>query len=159
MKVLWVAVAFAGAIGALLIVENIFLVHMKPPSISQEVLHRTYDYYTLLTPPASGRLFHNEYNTTQLECWIRQLRNHGVAKRNIHVLSAGLNKTRNTRGEAVARKYGVHLVQRPLLVNDYTLEIQVSVFKAVDVQPERILGVSRHGPRVPSTPRNLRGGV
>jgi hypothetical protein len=122
MKVLWVAVAFAGAIGALLIVENIFLVYMKPPSISQEVLRRTYNYYTLLTPPASGRLFHNEYNTTQLECWIRQLRDHEVAKRNIHVLSAGLNKTRNTRGEAVARKYGVHLVQRSLLVNDYTLE-------------------------------------
>lgn len=118
----WIAASVVLGIVVMLGLENISIVHMKPPAVHRHDMERVFDYYTLLTPPASGSLFHNEYNTTQLECWIRQLRAHGVAPRNIHVLSAGTGALRNTRGEAIARRYGVDLVQRPLIVNEHTLE-------------------------------------
>jgi hypothetical protein len=118
----WVAAAAVVGVLFVLVLENVSLVHMKPPDTFRSAAGHVFDYYTLLTPPASGSLFHNEYNTTQLECWIRQLRAHSVAPENIHVLSAGAGAVRNTRGEAIARRYGVDLVQRPLLVNEHTLE-------------------------------------
>ena len=84
-----------------------------------------YDYYTLLVPRADGNdifLGKSQYDTRRLDCWVRQLLNHGVSRNKLHVLSAGNASTWNLEGEAAAKKHGIDIVRRPIIDSEHTVD-------------------------------------